>query len=58
MTTTVKMKRMIILKSEPKPNERKNNIDNDNERDMIQIHDEQRSIQMTITHRDTNPNAA
>ena len=58
MTTTVKMKRMIILKSEPKPNERENNIDNDNERDMIQIHDEQRSIQMTITHRDTNPNAA
>ena len=28
------------------------------ERDMAQIHDEQRSIQMTVSHRDTHENTA
>ena len=50
---------MIILKSESKPDEReKKNIYNDDDKNMFQIHDEQRSIQMTILHRDIHKNTA
>ena len=54
---------MIILKSESKPDERKiivknKNKNNDDDKNMVQIHDEQRSIQMTISHRDIHKNTA
>ena len=47
---------MIILKSEPKPDDRR---EKEKEKmmvmkNMVQVHDEQRSIQMTILHRDTH----
>ena len=46
---------MIILKSESKPDEgekkEKKEKKNDDNKNMVQIHDEQRSIQMTILHR-------
>ena len=46
---------MIILKSESKPDGGRGvgwaGI-NDDDKNMVQIHDEQRSIQMTMLHRD------
>ena len=57
------MKRIIILKSEPKPDDRKTTtlmiiMREIRERDTAQIHDEQRSIQMTVSHRHTHENTA
>ena len=46
---------MIILKLEPKPDERGKNNDDDDER-YGSLHDEQQSIQMTILHRNTHEN--
>ena len=42
---------MIILKSESKPDERGEERKND-DKNMVQIHDEQLSIQITTLHRD------
>ena len=47
---------MIILELEPKPDDRRKIIMMI--RNMVQIHDEQRSIQMTISHRDTHKTTA
>ena len=53
------MREMIISKSEPKPDDIKKYIYNDHDdKNMVQIHDEQRSIQMTISHRNTHTNTA
>ena len=49
---------MIILKSEPKPDDIKYFFNDHDHKNMIQIHDEQRSIQMTISHRDTHKTTA
>ena len=46
---------MIILKSESKPDGGGGGGGggiNDDDKNMVQIHDEQRSIQMTMLHRD------
>ena len=51
-----KKRQMIILKSEPKPDDRRKK--KMMMKNMVQIHDEQRSIQMTISHRDTHINTA
>ena len=53
-----KKREMIILKSESKPDERKKIIIIMMIKNMVQIHDEQRSIQMTILHRDIHKNTA
>ena len=49
----MKKRELIILKSESKPDggEKKKKKIND-DKNMVQIHDEQRSIQMTMLHRD------
>ena len=51
---------MIILKSESNPDESggKRKEKNDDDKNMVQIHDEQRSIQMTISQRDMHKNTA
>ena len=56
---------MLILKTEPKPDDRKNNNTKNKiiiimmmMKNMVQIHDEQGSIQMTILHRDIHKNTA
>ena len=44
---------MIILKSESKDDGEKIFLKfNDDDKNMVQIHDEQRNIQMTMLHRD------
>ena len=52
---------MIILKSESKPDERereKKEKKNDDDKNMVQIHDEQRSIQIKLSRRDTDKSTA
>ena len=49
-----KKRERTILKSEPKPDDRGEKKKMMMMKNMVQIHDEQRSIQMTILHRDTH----
>ena len=54
------MTKMMILKSEPKHDDREN-IEEEEEEDkinMVQIHDEQWNIQITMSHSDAHKNAA
>ena len=48
---------LIILKSEPKPNNR-NKLMMMIMKNMFQIHTEQRSIQLTVSHRNTHTKTA
>ena len=45
-----KKREILILKSESKPDEREKGERKIDDKNMVQIHDEQRSIQMTILH--------
>ena len=56
MTTTM----VMFLKSEPNYDHRDNfdddDDDDDDDKNIVKINDEQRSIQMVISHRDTRTN--
>ena len=52
------MRKMMILKSEPKHDMTTDKILMMMMRNMVHIHDEQRSIQIKMSHRDTDKSSA